>query len=127
MNVRKWLMDADPLAHEQAPAAEDVERMRQRVIAALDERRPATTFGVRIAWAGAIGAVALVVAGALSWRSEPEPARAPAGIVAAPHQIPATAVSDRVEPGQTGIRRQLHFATPGGTRIIWVFNSDFKL
>jgi hypothetical protein len=24
-------------------------------------------------------------------------------------------------------RRQLQFATPGGTRIIWVFNPDFSL
>jgi hypothetical protein len=26
-----------------------------------------------------------------------------------------------------GERRQLQFATPGGTRIIWVFNSEFEM
>jgi hypothetical protein len=26
----------------------------------------------------------------------------------------------------TGARRQLQFATPGGTRVIWVFDPEFK-
>jgi hypothetical protein len=33
----------------------------------------------------------------------------------------------RPEPGGPGERQQLHFATPGGTRIIWVFDSEFKV
>lgn len=30
------------------------------------------------------------------------------------------------QPTESG-RRQLQFATPGGTRIIWVFDSDFEV
>jgi len=30
-------------------------------------------------------------------------------------------------PAPEGERRQLQFSTPGGTRIIWVFDSEFQL
>ena len=33
----------------------------------------------------------------------------------------------RVAPVPAGEQRQLQFATPGGTRIIWVFNSELDL
>jgi hypothetical protein len=51
------------------------------------------------------------------------------GITRGPHLRPASMVSravdtDLVRPGE---RRQLQFATPGGTRIIWTFDSDFSV
>jgi hypothetical protein len=30
-------------------------------------------------------------------------------------------------PQAEGAPRQLHFSTPGGTRIIWVFDADFEV
>jgi hypothetical protein len=38
----------------------------------------------------------------------------------------ATSVDDQTVPA-TVPNRQLQFLTPGGTRIIWVFNSEFDL
>lgn len=35
--------------------------------------------------------------------------------------------SDRALPVAGSERRQIQFATPGGTRIIWEINPDFKL
>jgi hypothetical protein len=38
------------------------------------------------------------------------------------------AIDEPVAPEQTESgKRQLQFATPGGTRIIWVFDSDFEV
>jgi hypothetical protein len=37
---------------------------------------------------------------------------------------PAAAVDTPSSPAE---QRQLQFATPGGTRIIWVFNPEFDL
>jgi hypothetical protein len=40
----------------------------------------------------------------------------------------AAAIDEPADGQQTdGARRQLQFATPGGTRIIWVFDSDFEV
>ena len=41
-------------------------------------------------------------------------------------RIEGTAAADAAGPGG-GSQRQLQFLTPGGTRIIWVFNSDLEL
>ena len=49
-----------------------------------------------------------------------QPANAP---VVAPGQDDAAAAD---QPQATG-RQQLQFATPGGTRIIWVFDSGFEV
>ena len=38
---------------------------------------------------------------------------------------PAPLIVER--PAEPSARTQLQFATPGGTRIIWVFDSDFDL
>jgi hypothetical protein len=41
----------------------------------------------------------------------------------------ATPLSDDGAPGpqRPERARQLHFSTPGGTRIIWIFNSELDL
>jgi hypothetical protein len=51
-----------------------------------------------------------------------------AGVVAGrrlppPREAPAIARADAAAPAA---RRQLQFATPGGTRVIWVFNPEFE-
>ena len=38
----------------------------------------------------------------------------------------AAAIDQPGGPAEAG-PRQLHFATPGGTRIIWVFDADFEV
>lgn len=102
------LRDADPLADgDQLPATE-VAAMRRRVLAAVPDRPSRVPFWSRAAAVTAIGILALA-AGARGARQAPAPAAMPVGI------------ESSAEP------RQLQFATPGGTRIIWVFDPDFSL
>jgi hypothetical protein len=51
------------------------------------------------------------------------------GITGARRLPPPSASSDATasEPRRASARRQLQFATPGGTRIIWTFDSDFSV
>jgi hypothetical protein len=111
--IRALLESADPLRSEPALRASDVERMRHAVLNA--EKPPAT---VMTWWPRALAAAALVVllviAGTIGSR---DPAR--------PEQ-PGDAIK-AVAPADPAERRQLQFETPGGTRIIWTIDPDFKL
>jgi hypothetical protein len=49
----------------------------------------------------------------------------PATMKASAHVEPAMVSPDDVEPSPD--RQQLHFSTPGGTRIIWVFDPGFEV
>jgi hypothetical protein len=109
--MKTWQMllrDGDPAADAQLPAA-DVDRMRRAVVAAAREPRSSP-----FPWFQPLAMAALVVimigAGALiadraAWDDMPPPSAA----------------------GEAPERRQLQFVTPGGTRIIWTFNSEFEL
>ena len=61
------------------------------------------------------GAVAMVIAGGLFVGDQRPPAESREEAVTAP------------APAPDGERRQLQFATPGGTRIIWTLDPQFKL
>jgi len=115
--LRDALRDRD----EERLSVDDVDAMRRVVIASIcsEEGR-----GPHAAWlqpvAVAATVVAMVAAGvAISARLQ-EP-------------VPATSASGSVHAGGNPAgrghpaARQLQFATPGGTRIIWVFNSDLDL
>jgi len=114
--VRAALREADPVDGEFGIATDDVERMRRALLACEGQVRPR-------AWpkylAAAAALVVLVSLG--SWlgaqRVRPGSAqRAPGGR----DQLAGPVVADRA-------RRQVQFATPGGTRIIWVFDSSFDV
>ena len=49
------------------------------------------------------------------------------GATALPIGDQAVAVEDMPETAPVGGRQQLQFATPGGTRIIWVFDAEFEV
>lgn len=105
------LREGDPAAGEAMSAAE-VNAIRRRVLNAL--RQPD---GLSFDWQRPL-AVAAAVALTLG-----------AGIAAGRRMPPADAMSvagERV-PVEGNGRRQLQFATPGGTRIIWVFDPEFDL
>jgi len=104
--LRRSLQAGDPLRHEPALEPADVDAMRRAVLAA----RPSPRGSHAIMLAIATSLAALVVAGAWIVRSTPAPAAS---------ALP-TAVGERVIS-----RRQLQFSTPGGTRVIWTFDSDF--
>jgi hypothetical protein len=101
------LRDGDPLADGDRLSATDVAEMRRRVLVAIPDGPPRVPFWSRAAAVTAAVLLALA-AGAGTVERTPTPPETPAA--AAPP-----------EP------RQLQFATPGGTRIIWVFDPDFSL
>jgi len=111
--VRERLKDADPFAEEGPLSDVDAQRMRRAIVAATRERPIADPIGWKASWAAVTLAVAATAVFAMNHWREPNMDR----IVA-----PTTAAS-RATPEA---RRQLQFVAPGGTRVIWVFNADFK-
>lgn len=112
-DVHALLQAADPLRNEPALSASDVQRMRQAVLNA--EQPSASPLNW---WPRALAAAALVVllaiAGALGGRNDRRPV----------DPGDATKVAAPRDPAE---RRQLQFETPGGTRIIWTIDPEFKL
>jgi hypothetical protein len=105
--IHQQLRAADPLAHEAPLSPVHVARMREAVMAAALD---APT--VRVPWFAVAATALAVVAGLFVTRSEPT----------------ATPAEQRVANGiGTGSLRQLQFATPGGTRVIWMFNPELEL
>lgn len=118
MDLRKQLIDGDPVAREPELDAFHAQTMRRRVVLEARAERERSSGAFTRAWwlqpiavAAAI-AVCLVAAVAVGIRiNQPEP-----GV--------ARSSRDRQDRPQT---RQLQFATPGGTRIIWTFHQEFEL
>jgi hypothetical protein len=109
-DLKQYLVDGDPLAREGELDAADAQRIRHRILAEA-RTQPATT---RSAWlrplvvAGALAAC-LLLAITIGGRLDSGDARvAPS----APKAAPA---------------RQMQFAAPGGTRIIWTFHQELDL
>lgn len=110
-DMRALLTDADPLRGEPAMSDADAARMRRVVVSSGREAQAASGF-----WASALAVAAvvilMVVAGAVAGRRLP---------VREPSVPDEAAVSEPAE------RRQVQFATPGGTRIIWTLDPEFQL
>ena len=111
-DLHRLLADADPVALDPELAPEEALAMRRAVLAEGRVERPA-----REPWAGFVPVIVAVIvtvaAGVALGRKLPErPAAigAPVAPVAAPDE-----------------RRQMQFATPGGTRIIWTLDPQFEL
>ena len=110
-DVGKWLRAADPLAHEPELSHVEVAAMRRVVIAAAGHQRAGTT-----PWPSALLVAATIaatlVAGVTIGRWFP------------PREQEGAATGGAVP--NAGVRRQLQFATRGGTRVIWVFDPEFQ-
>ena len=110
-DVGKWLKAGDPLGGERRLDDDDARAMRRAMMA---ERRTTSD----AAWPQPIvlaAAIAITLAAGIAVGHRLPPARGSA-VPAAAHQA--------TEPGE---RRQLQFSTPGGTRIVWVFDSNLVL
>lgn len=111
-DIRAWLTEADPLRAEPLISEDDASRMRRVVVSAASVRE-----SPRLFWPRAIAIAALVVlmvaAGTLGGRRT------------APLEHDATVGGEA--PSAIDERRQLQFATPGGTRIIWTLDPHFKI
>ena len=111
-DVRDRLRDADPVATDTALSDEDVQRMR-RVVMAAAAQQPTSQAWARARWAAAAVAIVVIAIVVNRWFETREVRTA----------YPADQ-SDLT--GASASRRQMQFITPGGTRVIWVFNDEFK-
>ena len=107
------LRDADPLRTDAALSADELAAMRRTVVetARLAPRAPA-----RLKRTLAIAAVFALIAGAAA-----DLHRRSSNAVVVPE---TPAVSAPLSPARP---TQLHFSTPGGTRIIWTLDPAFQL
>jgi hypothetical protein len=110
--LAEWMREGDPLPRDPGLSEAEVSAIRRRVVSEASGR-PAGRVVWRDALAIAAAVVLMVAVGVTTGRRLPPPS-------APPHGVDDT--SD-----QPGERRQLQFATPGGTRIIWTFDADFSV
>jgi hypothetical protein len=112
-DIGRLLRDGDPVALEPEMSAADAQALRRAVLAAL-----ATTDRATSRWPGPLLAGAAVTAalaaGVFVGLRTPAPRVSPI----------ETALSHASDAA--GAHRQLQFASPGGTRIIWVFDPEFN-
>jgi hypothetical protein len=117
IDIRSPLKEGDPVRNEPELSSDDIQRMRRVVLAESTNPtgwwpRPvlvATTIAVTLAAGIALG------------RRLPDPAAGTVSDGGAPAPLIET------ESPARGRVRQLQFSTRGGTRVIWIFNSDFTL
>jgi hypothetical protein len=118
---RDRLRDADrALEREFDPDA--AERLRYSVVASAR----ASTPGIRIwsrTFAATAAALTLICAGLLTALQDGNARNTGAG----PSDSNGPALASAESEGPAQERQQLHFSTPGGTRIIWVFDSGFEV
>ena len=116
-DVGRLLRDADPLTKEAGLSPSTAGDLRRAIVAAA---RDATKSAVW--WPKPLAVAATVVvtstAGVLLGRALP---RHDARTASVRTERPSSSA-----PAADSERRQLQFATPGGTRIIWVFDPDFN-
>ena len=114
-DVRDWLKDGDPVANGPPLSETDVRRMRQTIIDA-DETQPSFAEWARGSWATATVVVVLTIAvGMTRWFTPLPDTRRGRAVDASPS-----------EPPQPAERRQVQLIAPGGTRVIWIFNDNFR-
>ena len=113
-DIRDRLRDADPLLADPGLSRDDVARMRRAV---LDEAQaPQRETGLHWKKMLPIAAAVALIAGA--------------GIDAArrtSRQAPVSAAAVAAPVAAAATKTQLHFSTPGGTRIIWTIDPAFTL
>ena len=111
-NLRALLEEADPVRDDPALPTTDAREIRRTMLGAVET--PLPLFFPRTMPVAAL-VVVMIVAGATAGRRLSSPAAT---------QPPAEAAGIRPESGE---RRQVRFATPGGTRIIWTIDPDFQM
>ena len=109
------LRDADPLRDDPVLPPQDVQAIRRTILETAQRDGHRTGF-----WLQPLAVAAAVVT------------MIGVGITAG-HRLPAVSPVPAMHSQRAGIDRgageprQLQFATPGGTRIIWVLDPDFSL
>jgi len=116
IDIGARLRAGDPLLDEPSLSPADVDAMRRATIsAAASEWESPSWFPPLLAIAATAAALTIAVVGVRS-----RPVRSPTSGTEAARAIQAPGA------GATEGRRQLQFATRGGTRVIWVFDPEFN-
>ena len=114
--LRDWLNEGDPVANEPPLSGADAQRMRRAIVAAADSPQVSLEDWARASWGAVTVVVALTVAVSMSGWLNP---------VGQSSRV-STAVAPTAAPVERGARRQVQMIAPRGTRVIWIFNDDFK-
>jgi hypothetical protein len=112
-DVRAVLTEADPLRREPGLSDADAARMRRVILSEPHQIESERAFWPRALAVAAVVALMIVGGTWVGGRLSPSD--------------PDLTVESATVPDQAGERRQLQFATPGGTRIIWTLDPDFKM
>ena len=115
-DLTRLLQDADPVREDGQLGSDEAQRIRRTVLAALPEHSPALTFWHRPFALAAVALLFLALGTIAGHRALTRPVPAP----------PAADLAVVDGPGG-GERRQLQFSTPGGTRVIWIFDDNLRL
>ena len=117
-DLHTLLNAGDPLREDAGLSPVDAERMRRVIVSAAVESAPMRTPWLRPFAIAAVGALLVVVGTMTGHRMIVEPVPAPVT------SDPLAAIGGSAAGDD---RRQLQFATPGGTRIIWIFDQNLRL
>jgi hypothetical protein len=125
-NLRTLLEESDPLSDEPSLSTTDAREIRRAMLGAV-ETMSAVFFPRALPVAALV--VVMVVAGTaagkrLSVRAPIETASERAGARSAGSSADP---ADPANPANSVERRQVRFATPGGTRIIWTIDPNFQM
>ena len=109
-NLNNLLRDADPVPREPGLSPDAVASLRRVVVAAARATPIRPVFwGRQMAMAACL--TAMVLTGVVAARRVPPAVR----------DVPSPTTSASAE------RTQVHFSTPGGTRIVWTLDPDFQI
>jgi len=109
-HLNKLLREADPVSREPGLSAGDVAALRRAMLAAADAAPVHRgLWGRQLAMAACLTVIVLV------------------GLVAAHRVPPAVRDVPTAASSASDQRTQIHFSTPGGTRIVWTLDPGFQL
>jgi hypothetical protein len=110
-DLRSLLRDADPVPREAGLSSQDVADLRREVLAAAAPAVPVrpVLWGRQFAMAACLTVMVLT------------------GLVAAHRVRPVVRDVPDATASTSDRRTQIHFSTPGGTRIVWTLDPDFQL
>jgi hypothetical protein len=114
-DIKKLLEDADPLRTEDPLSPAEAQVLRTAMLeAAVSAPRTVRSLWHRPLAVAAIVVVLIGLGGVTGDRSWKPSSADPRG-------------ADPMQSGVTNEKRQVQFATPGGTRIIWILDPGFSL
>ena len=117
-NLRELLQESDPVRNGPGLSTAEAREIRRAMLGAM-ETMPSLFFPRTLPVAALV--VVMIVAGATAGRRLTAPPSAQAANGA------GGASADWLNPGDPLERRQVQFATPGGTRIIWTIDPNFQM